>query len=163
MPSVGRLDTRDCIFFVEGREAGNFTPPAAARAFAGEWLFSPTCELGCVVSALNDSALRYAGAPMPLKKEPPPPPATGWSDRHDDVHGTRVRRARRDGQRGVPRIHRERHDGRARPGCHQEDDSPGQAWKARGDRGDGQVSYIFIRASVKFKITPSIGDPFSDR
>lgn len=75
--------------------------------------------------------------PKPLITRSPPPLATGWRDRHDDVDGKRVRWAGRDGQRGVPRLHRERHDGRAGPRCHQEDDSPGQARKARGDRGDG--------------------------
>lgn len=39
----------------------------------------------------------------------------GRGHRHDNVHGEGVRRTRRDGERCVPRLHRERHDGRAGP------------------------------------------------
>lgn len=68
----------------------------------------------------------------------------GWRDRHDDVHGERVRGARCDRERGVPGLHRERHDRRAGPRRHQEDDPPRQARKAGRDRGDGQVSLSVV-------------------
>lgn len=68
--------------------------------------------------------------------------AKGWRDRHDDVHGEGVRHTRRDCQRRLPRLHRERHDCRAGPGCHQEDDPLGEAGKTGRHRWDGQVSQL---------------------
>ena len=133
------VDTKARRLVFIGPEEGKLAPPVVRTVRVSS---SPLPPVDRVALCLPFGALRCAGASDAPKTQPPPPSTTGGRDRHDDVDGKRVRWAGRNGQRGMPRLHRERHDGRAGPGCHQEDDSPGKARKARGDRGDGQVSCI---------------------
>lgn len=70
----------------------------------------------------------------------------GWGDRYDYEHGEGVRCARYYGERGLPRVYREWYDGRARSGCHQEDNSHGKARETRRDRWNGQVSLFRLLA-----------------